>query len=126
MSTRTERAETLRGLIGSYLSNGVTVTTDARDLDKRGAGRDGVIVLIVPGPRMEWPVPTVTRVEWTVYILANAGAAVDIWEPIDSVIDALIASPLNLTSAEPGSYDRTDPAPALPGYVLTIQDDYYS
>ena len=129
MSTRTERAEAIRAHIAAILQADpstapYTVTTDARDLDKRGAGKAGAIVLVAPGPRFEFPTGGVTRLEWSVFVVANPGAAVEIWEPVDAVMDALIASRLNLVTAEPGEYARPDPAPPMTGYIVTIRDDY--
>lgn len=126
MSTRTERAAALRTEITTILgAAGITapVTSDARDIDKRGAGRTG-IVLVSPGPRLDWPAgPSVTRLTWTVYLLAKPGAAVDIWEPIDLILDALIVGGFRMDSAEPGEYERPDDAGPLTGYVVTITED---
>ncbi len=127
MSTRTERAAAIRTEISSILDAAdiaAPVTSDARDIDKRGAGRTG-IVLVSPGPRLDWPanLPSVTRSTWTVYLLARPGAAVDIWEPIDLILDALIAAGFRMDSAEPGEYERPDDAGPLTGYVITITED---
>lgn len=130
MSTRTERAAALRAEITAILTASLTggeqivVTSDARDLDKRNTNGYG-IVLVAPGPRFEWPAgPGVTRLTWTVYVLAKPSAAVDIWEGIDQIFDALIAAGFPMESAEPGDYERPEPAVAMTGYVLTVTDDY--
>lgn len=130
MSTRTVRAAAIRTQIAQILTAAypdgvkVTVTSDARDIDKRGAGQHG-LVLVSPGPRFEWPAgPAVTRLTWTVYLLAKPAAAVDIWEPIDQILDALIAARFPMESAEPGQYDRPDDAAPLTGYVITIPEDF--
>ncbi len=130
MSTRTERAAALRaeisGILAAALDGGdqIVVTSDARDLDKKPAGKYG-IVLVAPGPRFTWPVgPGMTRLTWTVYVLAKPAPAIDIWEGVDLIFDALIAAGFPLDEAEPGDYQRPDDAGPMTGYVLTITDDY--
>lgn len=129
MSTRTERAESLRteivSILDNYIEGGqlIPVTLDARDLDRASLARG--IVLVSPGPRMEWPAgPAMTRVTWTLYVLQKAGSALDEWGQVDTIMDALIAAGLGMTEAEPAEVPRPEPAPNLTGYTITLTEDY--
>ncbi|QBE48751.1 hypothetical protein [Leucobacter triazinivorans] len=124
MSTRTERLAQIRDTIAEHVPEGVPVTSDARDLDKRRQAEG--VVFVHPAPRLEFPVPQVTRCTWTVWVLGKAGDALDAMGAIDPILDALIASPLPLDAAEPGAREGTDGAPDLPGYSLTITEDFYN
>ena len=131
MSTRTERTAQIVATVAAALSidpalTGVVVTDDAAKLDKKGPGQHGT-VLVQPTPRFEFPVGGVTRLSWTLFVVAKPGPALDAFATVDPILDALIASPLSLDSAEPGEYQPADDmSPPFPGYLVTIRDDFYN
>lgn len=130
MSTRIERAAQLRAqlsaIFAAALPDGdkVIVTSDARVIDKARSGQYG-IVLVAPGPRFEFPANTsVTRLAWTVFILTKPGAAIDSFDGVDDLLDALIAYQFPMQSAEPGAWPRPAPAEPMPGYQIVVSDDF--
>ena len=129
MSTRTARAaQIITDICAALAAAGlpdITVTDDPAQVDKRGAGRCGII-LVHPAPAFAFPVGGVTRLSWTVYALTKPAPARQAFAVVDPLLDALIASPLTIESAEPGDYQSTDDlSPPFPGYIVTLHDDYY-
>ena len=132
MSTRTDRAAQIVESITDALheihlyADQVTVTTDPDKVDKRGAGQHG-IVLVHPAPKFTFPAGGVTRLEWTIYVLSKPGDTLTAFATVDPILDALIARLAGFQAADPGEYETADDlSPAFPGYVVTLQDDFYN
>lgn len=100
----------------------VLVTSDANDIDRKGDIQNGII-LVRPGPRMEWPAPTIHRATWTIDIVTGpADNLLPAWERLDDLLEVLDEMFLIPSTATPGEHLRPEGA-VLPGYTVTFSED---
>jgi hypothetical protein len=101
----------------------VTVTRDARDVDKVANLHNGMIV-VLPAPDLEFPGPGQCTVTWSVVVLTSTtGNVLEQWERLDALLDALRAGGLPITEATAEGQQRPD-GPVLPAYVTKLT--YYT
>lgn len=99
------------------------VTDNPRKLDTAPLA-PGLVVLL-PMPGLEFPVPGVTAVEWTVLVAGRPDPIDETWSRLDDLIDALRDAGQHVTEANPDAFPRDGEDVALPGYVLTITEQLY-
>ncbi|MFV0315492.1 MAG: hypothetical protein ACK5O2_00825 [Microthrixaceae bacterium] len=124
MTTLTDRAAQVAALIRAVLPAEQIVTHDPAVIDRRGAGPQGA-VLVHPAPDIDYRAGGVTVYEWTLFVLARPGRALDALDSIGHTLDALTAAGIGVDRATPGSYAPTsEQYTDLPGYLLTITDEH--
>lgn len=112
-------------LLASYLENAnlVRVSIDQDDIDKTNYQQHGVVV-VLPGPKITYPVPGagIKQLSWTILLVCKATTKiVDSFIRLDSML-AVLEDFLEISEAVPGNLPRPSGQAALPGYTLTLPD----
>lgn len=113
------KAGQLRTMLAEAGLDQVTVTLDAREI--ASAARHGVIVISPP----DLTFVTFTSTEATYELSVIAGPADNLlhaWETLDSIIEALRAGQLDMTTARGEMFAPASSAP-LPGYTINLNPD---
>jgi hypothetical protein len=127
---RVQRAAAILADLPTILADGglpdvdqVTITVDPSKVDKAASLRGGVLVLL-PGPALEWPRPGVTVVTWSLVLVGSPTDLVETWGRLDAVLEALRLGGLDMVEATPDGYPRPDSQVVLPGYTITLTETF--
>lgn len=104
-------------------ANRVRVSIDQDDIDKTNYQQHGVVV-VLPGPKVTYPVPGagIKQLSWTILLVCKASTKiVDSFVRLDSML-AVLEDFLEISEAVPGNLPRPSGQAALPGYTLTLPD----
>ena len=101
----------------------VRVSIDQDDIDKTSYQQHGVVV-VLPGPKVTYPVPGagIKQLTWTVLLICKAQTKpLDSFVRLDSML-AVLEDFLEISEAVPGNLPRPSGQASLPGYTLTLPD----
>jgi len=125
-SPRIERANEIAAEISEALEaagvEDVKVTLDPRDVAQHARLKAGGAIQIRP-PALRFPTYHHTEATWTIVVAyGTADALLASWTRLDEIIAALAPS-LDVTVAQPSSFETNDRREApIPAYELTFAD----